>query len=167
MGYNVNNIKNRGAVPTISNEVELFKLRKAIEKNAQHKGKDFEVVKQAYTDMEKFYGRQVPNSSCRSGCIHQMNKMLNNWFKLFDNSGRQEPKKEGSKTGSKTMNSLISPKAGDSLVSISDKREALAKEDYGVLLTRLKEELSPEQIREISKGKMMKKSLIVETLLNL
>ena len=67
---------------------QILELRPEIEKNAQHAGQKFELVKQAFNDILVAQGKRPWSfdNSC-SGCILEANKILINWFKLYDQTG--------------------------------------------------------------------------------
>lgn len=67
---------------------QILDMRKEIESGAQHAGQKFELVKQAYDEISIAHGGEKSKytPSC-SGCIDTMNKIVSNWFKLFDRKG--------------------------------------------------------------------------------
>lgn len=66
---------------------ELLKIRKEIENNEQHTGNQFNLVEAAYQELLGKQGHQpIKYKKSCSGCINQMNKMLTNWFKSYDES---------------------------------------------------------------------------------
>lgn len=75
----------------LSVEKEILAMRKDIENYSQHAGQNFELVKQAYDDIQIAQGKQKSKytSSC-SGCIMNINLILNNWIKMYDQLGASE-----------------------------------------------------------------------------
>ena len=76
---------------TLSVQKQILGIRKDIESNHQHAGPQFELVKQAYDEIQVAhgYGASKYKPSC-SGCINQINHALTNWLKLFDTMGVSE-----------------------------------------------------------------------------
>lgn len=68
----------------VSCEKELLSIRKEIENGVSHKGRSFEICYQAIKDIYKALGQNQPKGDCQN-CVQQWNKLLNNWFKKYDN----------------------------------------------------------------------------------
>ena len=70
---------------------EILAMRKDIENNVQHAGQKFELVKQAYDEIKEAHGESKSKytSSC-SGCILNINQLIVNWFKLYDQQAPNE-----------------------------------------------------------------------------
>ncbi len=157
------NIRRKGC-PTIDSDTikELYKLKEAILKNDQHKGKAFEVIFEAYTQIQKYFGRPKPSRACKSGCVRQMNTILKNWFALHSASGGTIP--EGKKT---PVEKAMSASQGGSLVTLEDRRKKLDAMSYGDLKAELKEKIGEEAFKLINGKKPAKKIQVIEELLKL
>lgn len=159
MGYNVNNIKKQNYAP-LSCVKELAAIKDDVFKNVQHIGRNFEIVRLAFTEINKHYGLQTPRTICRSGCITNMNKTLKNWFRLWEASGGKVPKEGISIPG-------LDSKSGDTLQPLDSRREELTKTDWVILKERAIELLSPELYKSLNNGKPPKKAVLIEELLKL
>jgi len=75
---------------------EILKIREAIENNEQHAGQTLELVYQAFSEIQKAHGKMPPklDPTC-SECIHTMNKLLKNWFNIFDQGSTISKAKHG------------------------------------------------------------------------
>ena len=73
---------------------QIIELRSDIEKNVQHAGQNFEIVKQAYNEIKVAQGKAPSkfDNSC-SGCILEANKIIKNWFALYDKQAPTEQRK--------------------------------------------------------------------------
>lgn len=164
MSYNTLNIK-EGGFPQLDSETitELYKLKESIFKNGQHKGKDFEVVFEAFSQIKKHYGYPKPSTACKSGCIKVMNDLLKNWFKAYENKGGTIPTNDKKDSIDKAM----STSQGGSLVTLDHRRKELDKMAYGDLKTKLKEKIGEEEFKLINGKKPAKKIQVIERLLNL
>jgi len=69
----------------------IIEIREDIEKGVVHAGTNFELIKQAYNEIKVAHGGTSVNhkSSC-SGCTQEMNKIVGNWLKLYDELGPSE-----------------------------------------------------------------------------
>ena len=163
MSYNVMNIKGKSC-PTIDKDTitELYKLKESIKKNGQHKGKDFEVIFEAYSQIQKFYGRPKPSRACRSGCIRQMNNILTNWFAIYEREGGTLP--DPDKT---PVERAMSASQGGSLVTLDSRRKSLDAMSYGDLKEELKQKIGEEAFKLINGKKPAKKIQVIEELLKL
>lgn len=100
MPYQINPSNNFPILPLTK---ELVAIREDIFNNVQHKQKNFELCREAYDQLKAAHG-QPPSSKrrlCRSGCIHQMNKLLGNYLRQWENNGGRFP--EDLKVESKTL----------------------------------------------------------------
>ena len=73
---------------------QIIELRTDIEKNVQHAGQKFEIVKQAYNEILVAQGKRAQkfDNSC-SGCILEANRIIKNWFTLYDKQASTEQRK--------------------------------------------------------------------------
>jgi len=118
-------------LPPLSVAKEIIELSNDIKKNIQHRGRNFEIVKQGYEELKKANG--LPPSSkrlCRSGCITQMNKMMTNWINRFEEGGGIIP--------SNPSVTILTPKvqsapSSNPLIPLEDKRKALEEKSWAEL----------------------------------
>jgi hypothetical protein len=141
---------------------QLLTIRQDIEKGKIHTGKNFELVLFSYNEIQKHFKRMPRKAGgCRSGCNHQMNKILQNWFKVFDKHGGILP---ADREQIKQMNDSIKVVKDGQLVSLEDRR----KEYEEMSWQELRQLLGEDRCKQIGKdGKMAKKSDIIEELLKL
>jgi len=118
-------------LPFLTVASEIVALSEDIKKNIQHRGRNFEIVKQGYEELKKAQG--LPPSSkrlCRSGCITQMNKMMTNWLVLFEKSGGIIP---SNPTVTILTPSIQTKHSGNPLIPLDDKRKALEEKSWAEL----------------------------------
>lgn len=169
MGYTIKSSKDKGVIK-LNCQKELMSLRKDIENNVQHRGKNYEVCFAAYTEINVHYGYAKPNSTCRTGCIRQMNIILINWFKAFDSSGGIMPVESNDSRkspNSYSFKEVVQAESGGNLISIDSRRETLLAWDWAELKAHAVTLLGKERIKALNGNKPAKKSQIVEELLKL
>lgn len=140
---------------------QIIAIRNDIEKNAQHKGKQFELVFAAYSELVVAQGYQKPRpSGCRSGCIHKMNTVLNNWLRIFDQQGGVLP--EEKENLNRVREAVMISKNGI-LVPVDARRSELESKGWA----ELKELVGPEKYKELGDGKMVKKEVLIDYLMSI
>jgi len=139
----------------------ILELRTDIEKNVQHAGQNFEVVKQAYNEIKVAQGKAASkfDNSC-SGCILEANKIIKNWFALYDKQGGDVQRKSvAAKFQPLTPLKPEETKTTDPAAPKSEAPEPRYKE----LLTRFNDEASAEEKEALLKGrKTPKKDELIE-----
>lgn len=140
---------------------EILAMRTEIEKNAQHAGQKFELVKQAYNEIKVAHGGlPVKHTSSCSGCILNMNGALKNWFALYDKQSPSDkritvapsfkPLKPTNDKGTETKTDPASPPKTD-------------EPSYKDLLAKFNEIATPEEKDAVLKGrKTPKKDELIE-----
>lgn len=121
---------------------QIIALRKDIENNVHHAGANFEVVKNAYDEIQVAhgYGKSRYKPSC-SGCTNQMNHTLRNWFKLYDQLGASEQR-------------IIKTPERKPLTPVKEPQAPEGKEPgYKELLERFNAEATPQEKEAILKGR--------------
>lgn len=145
---------------------EVVKLRSEIEENAQHRGKNYEICLAAYTAIREAHGHPAPNSSCRSGCIRQMNKILCNWFKNFDAHGGRVPSDQPtSPSVAPSTNEAINAESNGNLIPIETRRATLMDEDYDVIKESYLFKFNQEEYKKLNNGRKASKEAKVNKLL--
>lgn len=141
---------------------ELLAIRQDIEAGKMHTGKNFELVLFSFNEIQKHFGRQgKKKTGCRSGCTSQMNQVLRNWFKVFDQHGGILPADKAERQ--KVNESIIVVKHGK-MVPLDQRRAELNEKSY----SELKMLLGEEKTKALSdNGKMAKKKDIIEELLKI
>lgn len=153
---------------------QILDMREEIENNNQHAGQKLEVVYQAYCEIQKAHGHHPAklNPSC-SGCTMEMNKMLKNWFRLYDKGSIVAKASTGAikskplvpvkdKKPVKVANDL-SNKGADPKKSAS-KPQAVNHSDmsYGELLKEFEKTASKTDQKKINNGNKPKKAQLIE-----
>jgi len=140
---------------------QILAIRKDIEKHVQHKGKQFELVFSAYSEIVVDQGYQKPKpSGCRSGCIHKMNTVLINWLKIFDQQGGVLP---AEKEQLNQVREAIMISKGGILVPVETRRAELEQKGWA----ELKELVGAEKYKELGEGKMVKKEKLIDYLMSI
>lgn len=166
---------------------QILKIRDKIEANAQHAGPELELVYQAYKEIQEAHGHYPPklDPTC-SGCIAQMNKMIQNWFRIFDqgsvltkakNGGveakplkpvKDEPKELPSMKPPTTSNKEVEDDELDEEEETNEETSGssndISKMKYGELVKKFNKIASKKEREEINDGKPPKKSQIIEFL---
>jgi len=158
MPYDVSKIKPmKHQFKMLTNSDEVLKIREAIEKNTQHKGRDFQVVQQAYAELHEHQNLQVPKykTSC-SGCIHRMNQMIGNWLKQYDQVGGGLKKPD--------VKAAVKPK-GNTLVPLAARRKTLEESSYNDIKQAAIEANVYDKAKKANNGKVPKKVALIELIL--
>lgn len=148
--------------PHLSQEKKLFTYREAIEKGTQHKGADLVFLIAMYNEMQGHYGNPPIKEGC-TGCVVQVNKMLRNWFGLYE---------KAQQTGqvayaAATLSKVSDPYQDTNLVPINEKRDILEKESWGTLKTMFMETVpgAADKYKELNAGKRPSKEMLINELL--
>ncbi len=166
MGYTVNT-KSKDELIPLKAEKEILAIRRDIEKNVQHRGKNYEICFSAYTEIRVSFGYPKPNASCRTGCIQQMNRTLANWLKMYDKQGStgSEPIKINSSNPS--LNDLIKGESNGQLIPIQDRIDKLVDKGWLALRNEVVKNIGEEGYNALNKGKVVSKVQLAKSLLGL
>ncbi len=144
-------------------------MREDIEKNVQHAGGNWDLVFQAYSEIQKAHGHAPANytQSC-SGCTVTMNTLLKNWFNLYD-KGSVVAK---ARTGGVESKPLVPIKDKKSKAKktvkvaedLSNKTDGpkYAEMSYGELLKAFETKASKKDQKNINGGNKPKKAQLLE-----
>lgn len=149
---------------------EILELRKDIENKVQHAGANLELVYQAYSEIQKAHGHHpIKFTTSCSGCVLEWNKLICNWFKLYD-QGTTVQKAYTGAIKSKPLVPIADKKPVKIAKDLSNKAEApkIKKEakDYSIysyaeLLEQFEATATKKEQDEINGGKMPKKAQIL------
>ena len=128
----------------------LIKIREDIENKVMHKGKNYEIVFQAYTEIKKHYGLPKPSSGCRSGCIVKINNTLINWLIQYDKSG---------------INIYSNNKGSNELLPIQDKIDALSLKSWKELKTLLIDIKGQDYYDSLNQGRNVKSKILMKEII--
>ncbi len=159
MPYDVSKIKQmKHEFKMLTNADAILKMREAIEKNEQHKGRAFQIAHQAYTEMHEHRNLKPPKykTSC-SGCIHRINQMLKNWLKAYDNVGGELAKPKAT-----SLSEAVKPKG---LVPLAARRKTLEESSYNEIKESAIEANVYDKAKEMNGGKMPKKATLIDLIL--
>ena len=151
---------------------EILAIRPDIEKNVQHAGGQLELVYQAFCEIQKAHGHHPVklDPSC-SGCTLNMNKLLINWFKLYD-KGSVVAKAHAGGVKSKPLVPIKDKKATVKKTvtvaqDLSNKKKPEPEIDYsemsyGQLLKAFEKKASKKDQKEINGGNKPKKAQLLD-----
>jgi len=139
----------------ISNQIVA--IRKDIETNVQHKGRNYELVRAAINEIKAHFNKPpLGNRICRSACITNYNDLLKKWLKSFDLH-------YGFGTEVK-----LTPVTHEPLIPLKEvEGKDLNNESFSVLRDRLIAKTSLEFVQSLNNGKIPKKSVVIQELLKL
>lgn len=163
---------------------EILDIREEIESNHQHAGPQLELVYKAYCEIQEGHGHHPSElrPAC-SGCTKDMNKMLSNWFKLYDKGSLPQRARAGgvkhkplvavkAKTEPKKVVKVAKDLSNQGEGKKEFKKPTEFKEaskmsnnkvemSYGEMLTEFEKTASEKEQKEINTGNKPKKAQLV------
>jgi len=122
---------------------EILDIRSQIESNFQHAGGQLELVHKAYSEIQTAHGHHPTElrPSC-SACTYQMNKMLSNWFKLYDK-------------GSLPQKAMVGGVKSKPLVPIKEKKKVKIAKDLSNKTTPALKQATPSKFSSMSYAELL------------